>query len=422
MKELLRVLFIGDDWAEDHHDVEIEDEDGRRLARARLPEGLEGIARLHALVAEHAPAAWAELPPEQTAGQVVVGIETDRGPWVTALRAAGYSVFAINPLSAARYRQRHSTSGAKSDAGDAHVLAEIVRLDREHHRPVAGDSDLADAVKLLARAHQTAVWERTRHVLRLRSTLREFFPAAVEAFEDLAASDSLSLLARAPDPARAAKLTRGQLIAALRGARRHHVEAKADALLVMLRAPALRQPVITEAAYAAVVSGQVAIITAVNAQIAALAQVMGEHFGRHPAADIYLSQPGLGVVLAARTLGEFGDDKGRFADARARKNYSGQSPITRASGKKSVVLARYATNRRLGAALHMQAYAALTGSPGARAYYDALRGRNIGHHAALRQLANRLVGILHGCLKTGTLYDEDTAWQHHRTNTENIAA
>jgi len=179
------VLFIGDDWAEDHHDLEIEDQDGHRLARARLPEGLEGITGLHALVAGHAPAVWADLPPEQVAGQVVVGIETDRGPWVTALRAAGYQVFAINPLSAARYRQRHSTSGAKSDAGDAHVLAEIVRLDRDHHRAVAGDSDLADAIKLLARAHQSAVWERTRQVLRMRSTLLEYFPAAVQAFADL---------------------------------------------------------------------------------------------------------------------------------------------------------------------------------------------------------------------------------------------
>jgi transposase len=422
MKELLRVLFIGDDWAEDHHDVEIVDEAGRRLVRARLPEGLEGITRLHALVAEHAPAAWAELTPEQAAAQVVIGIETDRGPWVTALRAAGYQVFAINPLSAARYRQRHSTSGAKSDAGDAHVLAEIVRLDRDHHRPVAGDSDLGDAVKLLARAHQSVVWERTRHVLRLRSALLEFFPAAVAGFEDLAAADALALLARAPDPERAAKLTRGQLVVALRGARRHHVEAKADALQAVLRAPALRQAPTLQGAYAAIVKTQVAIITTLNAQIAALAQVVGEHFGRHPAADIYLSQPGFGVVLGARTLGEFGDDPTRFATARARKNYSGQSPITRASGKKSIVLARYATNRRLGAALHMQAYAALSGSPGARAYYDELRGRNIGHHAALRQLANRLVGILHGCLKTGTPYDEDTAWQHRRTDTAAVAA
>ncbi len=416
------MLFIGDDWAEDHHDIELEDEAGRRLIRARLPEGLEGITRLHALVAEHAPAASAELAPEQVAAQVVVGIETDRGPWVTALRAAGYQVYAINPMSVARYRERHSTSGAKSDAGDSHVLAEVVRLDRDHHRPIAGDSDLADAIKLLARAHQTAIWERTRQVLRLRSTLLEYFPAAVQAFEDLSAPDALALLARAADPDRAAKLTRGQLVAALRSARRHHAEAKAEVLQAVLRAPALRQPATTQGAYAAVVSGQVGIITALNEQIRQLGQAVDEHFGRHPAADIYLSQPGLGVVLAARTLGEFGDDTARFTDARARKNYSGQSPITRASGKKSIVLARYATNRRLGAALHQQAFSALNGSPGARAYYDAIRARNIGHHAALRQLANRLVGILHGCLKTGTLYDEDTAWQHHRANAHSAAA
>ena len=406
------LLFIGDDWAEDHHDLELEDEEGRRLAKAQLPEGIEGITRLHALVAQHAPAEWADLPSEEVAGRVIVGIETDRGPWVTALRTAGYQVFAINPLSAARYRERHSTSGAKSDAGDAHVLAEIVRLDRDHHRQVAGDTDLADAVKLLARAHQTAIWERTRQVLRLRSTLREYFPAAIEAFEDLTATDALILLGRATSPARAAKLTRSQVVSALRAARRHHVEAKAEALLAVLRAPGLRQPATTEAAYAAVVTGQIGMITALNAQVSQLQEVVAEHFGRHPAADIYLSQPGLGEVLAARVLGEFGDDKTRFTDARARKNYSGQSPITRASGKKTVVMARYANNRRLGAALHLQAFSALGASPGARAYYDALRARKIGHHAALRQLANRLVGILHGCLKTATKYDEGTAWQH----------
>ena len=109
-----------------------------------------------------------------------------------------------------------------------------------------------------------------------------------------------------------------------------------------------------------------------------------------------------------------GDDKKRFTDARARKNYSGQSPITRASGKKTMVMARYATNRRLGSALHAQAFSALKSSPGARAYYDELRARKISHHAALRQLANRLVGILHGCIKTGTKYDENTAWGHRQ--------
>lgn len=264
--------------------------------------------------------------------------------------------------------------------------------------------------------------ERTRHVLRLRSTLREYFPAAVEAFEDLAAHDAFKFLERAPDPGRAAKLSRSQLVVLLRAARRHHVEARADVLLVVLRAPALRQQPTLEAAYASAVAGQVGIINALNEQIAQLQKVVAEHFGRHPAADTYLSQPGFGVVLAARALGEFGDESTRFTDAKARKNYSGQSPITRASGKKTVVLARYAGNRRLGTALHLQAFAALGASPGARAYYDALRGRNIGHHAALRQLANRLVGILHGCPTTGTAYSEELAWQAHQKEVPAAAA
>jgi hypothetical protein len=166
------VLFVGDDWAEDHHDVELVDEGGRRLARARLPEGLSGVSRLHALIAEHRQEEWADLPQEEAAGRVVIGIETDRGPWVQALLAAGYVVFAINPMQVARYRERHSTSGAKSDAGDAHVLAEIVRLDREHHRPVAGDSPDAGAVKLVARTHQSMIWDRCDCVVRCGSSSR----------------------------------------------------------------------------------------------------------------------------------------------------------------------------------------------------------------------------------------------------------
>ena len=124
------MIFIGDDWAEDHHDVYLMDAAGARLASRRLPEGLAGIGRLHQLVAGHV-----EQPDE-----VVIGIETDRGLWVDALTAAGYRVYAINPLVVARYRDRHHLSGAKSDAGDAKLLADLVRTDRHNHRPLAGDS------------------------------------------------------------------------------------------------------------------------------------------------------------------------------------------------------------------------------------------------------------------------------------------
>ena len=412
------MLFIGDDWAEDHHDIEIVDGQGRRLARRRLPEGLDGVSRLHALIASVMPAEWKDLAPADAAARVKIGIETDRGPWVVSLVAAGYEVFAINPLSTARYRQRHGTSGAKSDPGDAHVLAEIVRLDRAHHRPVAADSTASEAMKLIARSHQTMIWDRTRHVLRLRSALREYFPAALDAFDDLDAVDALALLEMAPDPETAARLSKARIGAALRQANRRNVEARAAEIRAVLQAPALRQPAPVQKAFAAITASEVRVIVALNTEIDALGEVVAEHFGRHPDAKIYASQPGLGVVLGARILAEFGDDPDRYTSAKARKNYAGTSPITRASGIKKTVLARHARNDRLGDAVHQWAFGALRGSPGARAYYDAIRQRNIGHHAALRQLANRLVGVLHGCLKTQTVYNEDRAWAHH----ENTAA
>jgi transposase len=397
------LLFVGDDWAAEHHDVELQNEAGHVLARARLSEGVAGIARLHAMIGE-------QFGDEVDGAEVVVGIETDHGSWVQALIAAGYQVYAINPLQVARSRGRHGVSGAKSDTGDAHVLADMVRTDRHQLRPVAGDSVAAEAVKVLTRAHKTLIWERTRHLLRLRQTLREFFPAALVAFEDLAAVDTLELLAAAPDPTSAAALGTERIEAALKRARRRGRAMKAQAIAAALRAQHLGQPAVVASAYAATVRAQVAVISVLNAEIATMEEQVEAHFGKHPDAEIYLSQPGLGVVLGARVLAEFGDDQTRYADAKARKNYAGTSPITRQSGKKKTVLARHVRNDRLIDALGWQAFSALTRSPGARTYYDQLRARGVGHQAALRQLANRLVGILHGCLKTGTIYQETTAW------------
>jgi len=286
----------------------------------------------------------------------------------------------------------------------------VARVEGHQLRPVAGDSAQAEAVKVLTRAHKTLIWERTRHLLRLRHALREFFPAALVAFDDLAAVDALQLLAAAPDPTSAAALSIEQIEAALKRARRRGRAAKAQAIAAALRAEHLGQPAVVTSAHVATVRAQVAILTVLNTQVAAMEEQVEAHFGKHPDAKVYLSQPGLGVVLGARVLAEFGDDKDRYADAKSRKNYAGTSPITRQSGKKRVVLARYVHNDRLIDALGLQAFAALRASPGALAYYDQLRARGTGHRAALRQLGNRLVGILHGCLKTGTTYDETKAW------------
>ena len=399
------MLFIGDDWAEAHHDIEIEDEAGRLLVRKRLPEGLAGVTLLHELIAEH-------LDPSGEPDQVLVGIETDRGPWVQALLATGYLVYAINPLQVARYRERHSTSGAKSDPGDAHLLAEIVRLDRAHHRRIAGDSEIAEHVKVATRAHQTMIWSRVRQVNTLRSLLREYYPAALAVFgTDLASPDALVVLAAAPTPELGRRLSQARIETLLRKAgRQRNIAATAARIKTALGSDQLTARPGVVPAYAASASASVAVLTTMVTQTEVLAGQVEQGFGRHPDVEIYRSQPGLGVILGARVLAEFGDDSDRYADAKARKNYSGMSPITRASGTKRVVLARYARNRRLGDALFRQAYSALRASPGARACYDRQRARGASHYQALRTLANRLVGILHGCLSHHTLYDENQAW------------
>src|SRR6266571_4886936 len=314
--ELVR-LVAGDDWAEDHHDVELMDAAGRVLAKRRLPEGVAGMARLHEMIGQQLG--------EDTDVEVVIGIETDRGPWVAALVAAGYTVYGVNPLQASRYRERHGVSGAKSDSGDAHMLTDMVRTDSHQLRAAAGDSAEAEGIKVLARTHKTLIWERTRQVQRLRHQLREYFPAALEAFEDLDAPDTLELLGKAPDPARAAKLTRAQVSAALKRARRRNIADKAGAILAALRGEYLGQPAALTAAYAATARSLIAVITTLNEQDKILEEQVREHFGRHPDAEIYRSQPGMGAILGARVLAEFGDDPDRYESAKSRKNYGGTS-------------------------------------------------------------------------------------------------
>lgn len=387
--------------------------DGTKLASRRLPEGLAGMRGFHDLLAAHA-----EEP-----AQVIIGIETDRGLWVEALTAAGYQVFAVNPLAVSRYRDRHQVSGAKSDAGDAKLLADLVRTDRHNHRPIAGDTPDVEAIKVLARAHQNLIWSRNRNTNALRSALREYYPAALDAFESLADRDALAILGRAPTPADAARLSLAKIRSALKAAgRQRNIDARALEIQAALRTEQLAAPAAVTAAFGATTRAAVAIIAELNHQISDLEAELASHFEAHPDADIYRSLPGLGVILGARVLGEFGDDPNRYTTAKSRKNYAGTSPLTIASGKKRAVLARHVRNRRLYDAIDQWAFCALTTSTGARAFYDQHRAAGDLHHQALRALGNRLVGILHGCLRHHTAYNEHTAWAHRQTLPDNKAA
>jgi hypothetical protein len=399
-------VFVGHDWAQDHHDLHLDDEAGRRLAAGKVPDGVEGVRRAHELIGAHV----------DDPADVVIATETDRGLFVAAMVAAGYRVIAVNPMSTSRYRERLVTSGAKSDPGDARVLAGLARVDAHLHRPVAGDSDLADAVQVLARAHQSMIWSRQRQANQLRSLLREFYPAALIAFEDLAHRDTVAVLSIASTPTRGKALSQSKIAAALRrGGRQRHIQTRAQEIQTVLRTEQLTAPPVVADAMGASVTALVAVIGELNNQIDRLETEIAERFDRHPDAEIIRSLPGLGMILGARVLAEFGDDPNRFDTAKSRKNYASTSPITRASGKHRVVLARYARNKRLADACQRWAFSSLKASPGARGFYDQHRAAGDTHNKALRALANRLVGILHGCLTHRTPYDEHTAWAH-RTN------
>ncbi len=398
------MIFVGVDWAEAHHDICVLNEAGEVLARKKIPDSLAGVRALHELLAPHA----------DEPGQVIVGIEKDSGLLVTAMLGAKYRVYGLNPMSVARYRERHVTSGSKSDPGDAKVLADLVRTDRHNHRETSGDSDDAEAVQVLARAHQRAIWNRQREANALRSALKDYYPGALDAFgTDLDDRDAVEVLAIAPTPALGAALSLSKITSALRrGGRERNLERTAKKIQAALREEQMRERPKVELAYGTIASAHVAMIRAYNAEIEQLEAALTKDFEQHPDAKIIRSLPGLGMVLGARVLGEFGDDPNRYADAKSRRNYAGTSPVTRASGRSKVVLARHSRNRHLADAADQWAFCSLTRSPGARAYYDELRGRGKNHRKAIRQLANRWVGILHACLEQRVIYDEQLAWKH----------
>ena len=397
--------FCGIDWAEDHHDIALVDRDGKLLARARIGDDAAGLARLLELLAEHGDSAEEPIP---------VAIETPRGLLVACLRA-GRKVYPVNPMAVARYRDRHSVAGRKSDRGDALVLANILRTDLHAHRPLPADSELAQAIAVLARAQQDAVWDRTQAHNRLRSHLREYYPGFLAAFAaakgGIMRPEARAILAAAPTPVSAAKLTLAQLRALLRKAGRSRgIDAEAQRLREAFRAEQMRQPPLVEDAMGRQSLALLRQLDAACTSADDLEQAAIESFNQHPDAGIITSFPGIGPLTGARVLAEIGDDRSRFQDARGLKAYAGAAPVTRASGKTRSVTRRHVKNNRLAQAGYIWAFSALTASPGARAHYDRRRETGDRHAAALRNLFSRLLGCLHHCLATGQHYDEATAF------------
>jgi len=395
------VVFVGIDWSEEQHEVEVMAEPGQRLRSLRIAHGVEGLSKLQAAIAEFAT----------DPGEVVVGIESDHGLLVNALVASGYAVYPINPLTAARYRDQHSLAGNKSDRRDAVMLANVVRTDRHQLRPLRGDSEQALEIRARTRAHFRAIQLQNQLRNQLRSRLLEFYPVVVPLLAD-DLRDALAVLTVAPAPAIGRTLSLSKLQSSLRQqGRQRHVATQAQEIQTALRSPqlGLPQPRLLSA-YADEVTSLTRLLVQVGRELAELERHLSAAFRAHPDVKIFLSFIGLADILGARVLGESGDDPTRYADASARRNYSGNPPVTRASGKKREVTRRVARNRRLANATFCWAESAIRHSPGARRVYKRLRGRGQTHNMATRVIANKLVGMLHACLRDRTLYDEARAW------------
>lgn len=401
-------VSCGIDWADDHHDVALVDQNGALLVSLRIGDDRAGLEQLLDVLAEHGDSAEHPIP---------VAIETPRGLLVAALRAGARPVYAINPLAASRYRSRRSVSNAKSDPADARLLADILRTDRDAHRPLPADSELLGGLVVLTRAHQDAIWDRRRITNRLRAHLREYFTAGLRGFEGtgtlgLDSAASRAVLTAAPTPAAAAELTGPRLRELLtsRGRRRRALDTETERLLGLFTSTGvLRQPPGVEQAMGQQTLALIRQLDAICATIPDLAGAIEDAFSKHPDAPIITSFPGLSTISGARVPAELGDDHTRFASARSIKAYAGSAPITRASGRSRAVMARTVKNQRLASAGYMWAFAALR-SPEARHHYDRRRATGERHTAALRNLFNKLLGSLYHCLQTGTPYDPTRAF------------
>lgn len=400
----MTALWCGIDWAEKHHDVAVVDDTGKLVAKGRISDDIAGFTKLTELITALTPGGLTGLP---------VAIETSQGLLVAALRAAGAAVFAINPLAVSRYRDRYAPSRSKSDSADALVLANILRTDKENHRRLPNDSELAQSIKVLARGHQDAVWDRQQIASKTRSLLRQYYPAFLETFDDLTTMGARTVLRLAATPGAAATLRPSTVGAALRrGGRRRGVDAESRRIVDGLRAHHLRQPAPVETAMGCQALAYSRALTAVSENIQSLEAALNEAFDAHPDATILRSFPGLGAVLGARLLGEIGDDRERFATARGLKAYAGTAPVTRASGTKTNVSMRMVRNKRLNHAAYLWALPLILHSPDARSHYDRRRTAGDSHTSASRNLANRYVGMLHHCLHTRQIYDASTAFGH----------
>ncbi|MGI5215093.1 IS110 family transposase [Plantactinospora sp. CA-290183] len=402
-------FVAGIDWSEHLNDVAVVDRLGAVVARARVPATPDGVRELFGLLNG--------LRTSHTHGrrQVPVGIETNRGLLVHALRAKGQPVFQVPPGAIAGYRRRASPTRKKSDKSDAELIAMYLRDGWGRLRSLPECTPEAASTRLLVHAQLRAQRTRDQVQAKLRALLQEAHPAAVRVWADMdhgiRRAEARAVLAAGPTAATAGRLTQYRLAKILAGAGRIRlIDDEAYRLRDAFAVPVLRLPASVEEAMAVEVRATLAFFDHACETSDQLTAQVTEAFLDHPAAKIYLSFPGCGALTGARLLAEIGDDPTRFATGQGLRAYAGLAPLTWASGSSRHVTHRRVCNRRLKTTCHRWAFSSLTRSPGCRGLYDRRRTVGDSYAGALRIVAGRLLSGLHHCLARGELYDEHSAF------------
>jgi transposase len=389
------------DWASEKHSVIVVDQAGKVIEQFEI---------------EHSALGWKKFREKlQPYGSIPFAIETSQGAAVEQLLEAGMGVYPLNPKSAQAYRERKAPSGAKDDWLDAWSFADALRVDGQGWKALRPEEPLIKELRLLCRDEVTLIEQRTAFIQQLRHALAEYYPAALEAFEDWTSVSAWMFLQRFPTPevlAQAGKrqwqkfLISRRLWGSDQGPRRMEIFAHATEF-------AGTPPTIKAKSLLAL--SLVQMLFAIEKQLAVYRQRIEELFARHPDHDLFGSLPGAGPKLAPRLLSEIGDDRERFdADAQALQCLGGTAPVTKRSGKERKywpVHQRWACDKHLRHAIHLFAEQTLSRCVWANIYYQHHRQKNRSHANAIRRLGHRWLKIIYKMWIDRTPYNAEF---HHR--------
>ena len=390
------MINIGIDWASDHHDIVLVDEQGHRRQGFRINQDAEGVATLR----ERLRAIAVEAGGKE---HLAIGIETSRLLLVDILLNDGYTVYPLNPKAVTRYRDRYAVSGAKSDDFDAEIIANALRTDRDHFRPLVPDSDLVRELRLLVGDQRRFIRTRTLLSNQLRASLQEYFPTALSFFNDIDAPTALAFLKAHPRPE---KVSARKLERLLAKARHPSPKMRAEAIAAALAGAVIPVDEFTVRAKARATVTLVEHLQLLNEQLKDYQREIEELFDRHPDAAIFKSFPGAGPSNGPRLLVEIGDNRDRYADADGLQGEAGTCPVTKASGKSHFVQFRRACRRSFRDTMHQFSFCSMEKSGWAKAFYNTQRDHGRNHATALRALGDKWLKIIYRTWKDRTRYDE----------------